>query len=436
MLCPDGFVINEPIEDHLPTRGSQTKVEYQLIRGGVMILPTIVGVDPHKKQHAVCVLDQRGKPIRQFEIANSPEAFAQLGNSLPEESVIGLEDSEQYGLALAQYLAGRGLTIKVINPIYTKRERFYSPEISKDDARDAELTASVLWREWAKGTLPSFTDSTIAGFARGLRGLVGDYRSLVHEQTRLKNQLHQLLNASYGHCYEDFFKSCFSKTALAFFNAFPTLHSFFESSTGKWQRVITKNSHYRLTGQLTGIKELRKQLKRINPDQDSQLDVSELVVRRLLRKIKQLCYIQEESREVKDELIKLMGENLSAKTLMGLSGAGPVVAAIILSEIKDIHRFSKDAKLARYAGCAPQKHGSGGKFKYYPNHRGNRKLNWAIHRMTLSQLGNRGNPITKTYYQKKLKQGKTKKQAFVACKRQLIKVVFQTLKKRHPSQTF
>jgi transposase len=121
--------------------------------------------------------------------------------------------------------------------------------------------------------------------------------------------------------------------------------------------------------------------------------------------------------------------------LMRLSGLGPILAAIILSEIKDINRFSKIAKLARYAGCAPRTYGSGGKFKHYPNHRGNRKLNWAIHRMTLSQLGNRGNPITKAYYQKKLKMGKTKKQAFVACKRQLIKMVYQTLKKETPYQS-
>lgn len=396
---------------------------------------TMVGIDPHKKTHSICVLNSRGKPIKEFEIGNSTSDYQKLGNELfsklPDEAsrksevVVGLEDTEQYGINLAVYLSGLGIPVKVINPIYTKRERFYSPEISKDDKRDAQLTASVLWRELAKDTLPDFTNSDQANFARDLKGLVGDYRSLVHNQTRLKNQLHQLLNTTYGNCYEEFFSSCFSKTALEFFCQFPSLDCFLKARNEKWQNVIIKNSHYRLVNQIENIKRLKNKLRK---ETIIVSKTSDIVVKRLQRKITELKFIQNQAQETKEELQKIMNGNQQAKKLMNLNGVGLIIASIILSEIKDISRFSSDSKLASYSGCAPRKYGSGGKYQYYSNKRGNRKLNWAIHRMTLSQLGNRGTKETKDYFQKKLKFGKNKKQAFTAVKRVLVKCIYQTLK--------
>lgn len=394
-----------------------------------MNLPTIVGIDPHKKAHAICVLNKMGKPMKEFEIGNSYTDYQKLGKELSNEAnqtIVGLEDTEQYGLNLAVYLTKLGIPVKVINPVYTKRERFYSPEISKDDKRDAQLTASVLWREFAKDNLPNFTNSQQANFSRDLKGLVGDYRSLVHSQTRLKNQLHQLLNMAYGNCYEEFFSSCFSLTALAFFAKFPSLDSFLRARNEKWEKIVASASHYRLNNQLERIKNLKS---RLTKETMATLEVSTITAQRLTRKIIELQFIQNQAKEVKEELAEMMSNNQQAQALMKLNGVGLIIASIILSEIKDINRFAQDAKLASYAGCAPRKYGSGGKYKYYSNKRGNRKLNWAIHRMTLSQLGNRGNKTTKDYYQKKLKMRKTKKQAFTACKRQLIKVIYQTLKK-------
>lgn len=407
-------------------------------------LPTVVGIDPHKKAHSICVLNSRGKPIKEFEIGNSYSDFERLKNELFAQTtqnsplVVGLEDTEQYGINLAVYLTNMGIPVKVVNPIYTKRERFYSPEISKDDKRDAELTASVLWRELGKNTLPDFTNSHQANFSRDLKGIIGDYRSLVHNQTRLKNQLHQLLNMTYGNCYEEFFSNCFSNTALEFFYRFPSLDCFLKSRNEKWQKIIIKNSHYRLGSQIEYIKTLRGQLRKeaqaINTNNaavEFSLALnsdSDIAIKRLTRKIAELKFIQNQAKQTKEELEKIMSKNQQAKKLMKLNGVGLIIAAIILSEIKDINRFESHAKLASYSGCAPRKYGSGGKYQYYANKRGNRKLNWAIHRMTLSQLGNRGTKETKNYFQKKLKMGKTKKQAFAAVKRVLVKIIYQTLK--------
>ncbi len=332
-----------------------------------MNAPMVVGIDPHKKTHSICVLNSRGKPVREFEIGNSCEDYEKLKTELDakqmqneNEVVVGLEDTEQYGINLAVYLSGLGIPVKVVNPIYTKRERFYSPEISKDDKRDAQLTASVLWRELAKNTLPDFVNSQQANFSRDLKGIVGDYRSLVNSQTRLKNQLHQLLNMTYGNCYEEFFSSPFSKTAMEFFCRFPSLNCFLKTRNEAWQKVIVKNSHYRLTSQIEHIKKLKNCLRK---ETIIALKTSGIVVGRLQRKITELKFIQGQTKETKEELQKVMSDNQQAKKLMGLNGVGLIIASIILSEVKDIKRFPSDSKLASYSGCAPRKYGSGGKYQ-------------------------------------------------------------------------
>jgi transposase len=98
------------------------------------------------------------------------------------------------------------------------------------------------------------------------------------------------------------------------------------------------------------------------------------------------------------------------------------LALITVKRFKNKHYFSM------YAGIAPTPHSSGRKHKMHTNPFGNRQLNRAIHTIALSQIAIKGDPIGKEYYQKKLKEGKTKLWALRCLKHQLAKVVFQKLK--------
>src|SRR3989344_1396252 len=89
---------------------------------------------------------------------------------------------------------------------------------------------------------------------------------------------------------------------------------------------------------------------------------------------------------------------------------------------KNKHHFSM------YAGIAPMPHSSGRKNRMHTNPFGNRQLNRAIHSIALSQIAIKGDPIGKEYYQKKLKEGKTKLWALRCLKHQIAKVVFQKLR--------
>ena len=81
-----------------------------------------------------------------------------------------------------------------------------------------------------------------------------------------------------------------------------------------------------------------------------------------------------------------------------------------------------------YAGVAPVPHSSGRKAKMHTNPFGNRQLNKAIHTIALGQIAIKGDPRGKEYYERKLKEGKTKLWALRCLKHQMAKVVFQKLK--------
>ena len=59
---------------------------------------------------------------------------------------------------------------------------------------------------------------------------------------------------------------------------------------------------------------------------------------------------------------------------------------------------------------------------------GNRQLNKCLHVIALSQIAIKGDPTGKEYYQKKVKEGKTKLWALRCLKHQMAKVVFQKLR--------
>jgi len=98
-----------------------------------------------------------------------------------------------------------------------------------------------------------------------------------------------------------------------------------------------------------------------------------------------------------------------------------------MAEIVSVVRFESRDRLAKYAGIAPVRRGSGKTNRVYTNPSGNRNLNQAIHTIALSQIGNRGLPEAQAYYQKKISEGKSKLWAIRCLKRQIINRVYEIL---------
>ena len=151
-----------------------------------------------------------------------------------------------------------------------------------------------------------------------------------------------------------------------------------------------------------------------------------ILEQRMKRAVRRLLDLWEEIQEIEEELETMMKEN--KQTLSTASGCGVVIAAEIVGEVGDINRFHSPGALAKYAGCAPREHSSGKTIRWRKTRSGNRRLNRAFHRMALSQISRSGNDAARVYFKRKISEGKTKAQALVCLRRQLVNVIWMMMK--------
>ena len=114
-------------------------------------------------------------------------------------------------------------------------------------------------------------------------------------------------------------------------------------------------------------------------------------------------------------------------------GVGPVVAAFLIGYTPPIDRFETADRYAAYNGTAPIEVSSGGKVRHRLSRRGNRTLNHAIHTAAVTQISHQ--TPGRVYYDKKLDEGKTDKEALRALKRRISNAVYRRLRAdaRRPS---
>ena len=152
-------------------------------------------------------------------------------------------------------------------------------------------------------------------------------------------------------------------------------------------------------------------------------DVLALQVRQELEQIK----LMESHIDELDEQISLLYAKLNC-TLDSMPGLGPVLAAVVLSEIGDISRFSAPEKLVAFAGIDPSVHQSGS-FTSNQNHiskRGSPYLRRAIWLAAFVAAFN--DPVLSAFYQKKRSEGKDHMTAIGAVCRKYLYTVFALLK--------
>jgi transposase len=117
----------------------------------------------------------------------------------------------------------------------------------------------------------------------------------------------------------------------------------------------------------------------------------------------------------------------SGTSLTTLFGVGPVTAATIIGEVRDVSRFKNRDRFAAYNGTAPIEVSSGQRKVNRLSRRGNRRVNHAIHMAAVTQIRH-AHSDGRAYFEKKIAEGKTGKEALRALKRQISDAIYIRLK--------
>jgi transposase len=134
--------------------------------------------------------------------------------------------------------------------------------------------------------------------------------------------------------------------------------------------------------------------------------------------------IDAQLRDTKNKLA--VAVRATGTSLTGLFGVGPVIAATVIGGAGDVSRFPNRDHFAAYNGTAPIEVSSGQRKVYRLSRRGNRRLNHAIHMAAVTQI-RQPHSDGRAYFEKKLGQGKTRKEALRALKRRISNAIFARL---------
>jgi transposase len=387
-----------------------------------------VGIDLHKGSHTAVVIDCWNEKLFEITIENKPSAFPSLVEEIEKHSdglkvIYGLEDVGGYGRSLAVFLLENGQWVKEVNSALSHAQRKSYPTTQKSDSWDAYCVACVLLAQ-----LNNLPDANPQDFYWTLDQLVNRRHALVKAAGTLMNQLHIQLAHHYP-SYRKFFSDVDGKTALAFWEQYPSpklLEYVTLDELTMFLRKASRNS--------CSTRKATEILTLVREDGDTKRayqETRDFIVKSIVRDIK---FKKQEIEQVEKELEHII--NLLGYKLDTMPGIDIVTTCALVSQIGDISRFTSADKLARFAGIAPVNFSSAGKGKDQKSKQGNRELHGIFYFLAVQQVqtvkgtGAPRNPVFYEYYQRKISEGKTKVQALVCIMRRLVKIIYSMMKNK------
>lgn len=305
----------------------------------------IVGIDIGKHNHEATLIDQKGNIIgKSLRFANRFSGFQRLLDFLKTHTdnlsqvEFGLEATGHYWLPLYGHLRNMGFAIHVINPIQSDALRNLFIRQTKNDSKDSFLIAEVI-------RFGRYAETSVASpDIHALRELCRHRFFIVDMISDLKRKVIALLDQVFPE-YEKLFSDTFGVTSVQLLSEYSTPEEIVAVDTAELYKLISLASRGRFGyDKAVEIQDAARNSFGILLSSDS----FGLLIRQYLEQIQSL---EQSVSRIEQEIARLYSKFDSQ--LITITGIGPVLAAVILSEIGDISRFASSAKLAAFAGIDP-----------------------------------------------------------------------------------
>jgi transposase len=337
-----------------------------------MVAMVIIGVDPHKSTHTATAIDpQTNRTVASVRIHASLVDYRRLLTWARQfdHRRWAVENAEGLGRHLSSWLLARGEDVVDVPSTTTARIRQLSRGGGrKNDQIDAAAAAcaAALQGDGRPLQAEDLTDAL---------ALLDESRTnLAQSRVRLVNQLHALL-----------------RDLLA----------------GGAPTDLSATTAAAL-------------LRRVRPSGDAER-VRKQIATDLVSQIRSVDSLLKSNARQISELVAASGSSLT-----GTVGIGAITAGRLIGRTGRAARFPSSAAFANYAGAAPIEVASADKARHRLSRSGDRQLNAALHTVAITQIrtpGSRGH----TYYNAKLAEGKTPREARRCLKRRLANHIWRTM---------
>jgi transposase len=331
----------------------------------------MIGVDPHKGSHTATMLDREERELRRITVRAGRRQVEQLLEWVDgvKPRTWAVESAGGMGYLLSQQLVAAGETVLNVPATLASRVRVLSTgQSTKNDSNDAHSVAVAALRA------PSLALVRRADHVTVCRLLAKHHNDLARWRNKLCCRLHALVA---------------------------------ELVPGGIDKEVVVN-------------QARSLLEGIEPDHVAAVERHRQAVE-LIDEIDHLEVVMRDSR------VRItVAVAASQTTVTEIFGVGPIVACMLIGYSGDPTRFATASRYAAYTGTAPIEFSSGGRVTHRLSRRGNRRLNHALHIAAITQLRHRHSP-GRRYYDRKLAEGHTPREAIRALKRRLSDVAWRHL---------
>lgn len=381
-----------------------------------------VGIDIAKRNHEASVIAQDGRVVRKaMRFANSQAGynkFMDMVRTLSEPVVFGMEATGHYWLTLYTHLRNDGFTVHVINPIQSDALRGMYIRKTKTDSVDSVIIADVI-------RFGRYCETSVEpGDLQAMRELCRQRFYIIDMASDLKRKVIALLDQVFPE-YEKLFSDSFGVSSMELLSQYTTPEEMLSVSSQQLAEVLEKASRGRLGAEkAVEIQDAARNSFGIVMASSS----FSLIIRQYIEQIRSL----ESSVDIFDAEIARLLSGFDTQ-LTTITGIGPTLAAVILSEIGgDIRRFSSPAKLAAYAGVDPTVKQSGdfSGTRMKMSKRGSPYLRRAI--WLASTVAAFKDPAIHALYERKRAEGKDHMTVIGHICRKMISIIFAVLRDNTP----
>lgn len=356
-----------------------------------------VGLDWAAREHAVCVVDERGAVTARFTVAHTAAGMSDLVERLDKlsaRSELRIAIERPSGLVV-DTLVDRGFAVAPIHPNVVKATRSrYSAAQGKTDLGDAYLLADVLRTDGHRfRTMSPLSDET-----KALRGLVRTRDDLVERRIATANQLRSMLDEFWPGAAAIFF-DVESPIALDFLERYPTPQA--AASLGE-KRLGAFLARHQYSGRRSAA-ELLERLRSapLSVAGELEADAKGECVRALVAVLRPLVA---QIATLTSAIEHAVDAHPDAKIVTPLFRSGRVCAAQILAELGDDRaRYVSDDHLAAEGGVAPVTRESGKQRAVTFRWACNMRLRVAL--TTLADSTRHTNPWARSIYQRARDRG-------------------------------